>query len=270
MKKPQPSPAETYESYFVPAMFQPWANLLLHHAALQPGERVLDVACGTGVVARMAAPVVGLRGHVGAIDMSLSMVDVARSLPAPDGASIAWHVGDANVLPFSDGEFDVVLCQHALPFFPNRAVVAREMHRVLKSGGRALAIVLQALERHVVFQALMESVARYLGVPISVVQIPFALCEAEELRTLYAAGGFEDVEVYPESILVGFPNAEKFVPLAVMSSAAAVPAFANLSGPAKVEMIEAIRAEIEPAIQAYRNGEHLSFPMFAHVAVGRA
>jgi ubiquinone/menaquinone biosynthesis C-methylase UbiE len=270
MNQPQPNPAETYESYFVPAMFQPWATILLRHAALRSGERVLDVACGTGVVARLAAPLVGVDGQVAAIDMNSAMVAVARSLPAPSGASIAWHDGDAAALPFADGVFDVVLCQHALPFFPDRAAAAREMHRVLKSGGRAMTIVLQRLERHVVFQALMESVARHLVVPISVVQIPFALCDTDELRTLYTAVGFDEVEIRPESTMVRFPDAENFVPLAVMSSAAAVPAFAQLKGPAKAAMVEAIRAEIEPTIQAHKSADVISFPMFAHVAVAKA
>jgi ubiquinone/menaquinone biosynthesis C-methylase UbiE len=268
MNQPRPNPAEMYEDYFVPAMFQPWAAILLRHAAIQSGERVLDVACGTGVVARLAAPLAGLLGHVAAIDMNTSMIGVASSLPEPHGAGITWHVGDAIALPFADGDFEVVLCQHALPFFPDLPAVAHEMYRVLKPGGRVLAMVLQGLERHVVFQALMESVARHLAVPISVVQVPFALCDTEELRTLFTAVGFADVEIRAESTVVRFPNAEKFVPFAVMSSAAAVPAFAQLNEPARTTMVEAIRKEIEPTLQAFRNGTLLSFPMHAHVAVG--
>ena len=199
-----------------------------------------------------------------------AMVTVARALPAPPGASIGWHDGDAAALPFADDAFDVVLCQHALPFFPDRAAVAREMHRVLKPGGRTMAIVLQELKRHVVFQALMESVARHLSVPISVVQVPFALCDADELRALYAAAGFDEVDIRPESTSVRFPDAEKFVPLAVMSSAAAIPAFVQLEGPAKAAMVAAIRAEIEPTIKSYRSVNSVSFPMFANVAVAKA
>ncbi len=196
------------------------------------------------------------------------MIGVASSLPEPHGAGITWHVGDAIALPFADGDFKVVLCQHALPFFPDLPAVAHEMYRVLKPGGRVLAMVLQGLERHVVFQALMESVARHLAVPISVVQVPFALCDTEELRTLFTAVGFADVEIRAESTVVRFPNAEKFVPFAVMNSAAAVPAFAQLNEPARTTMVEAIRKEIEPTLQAFRNGTLLSFPMYAHVAVG--
>lgn len=270
MNSLQPNPVETYESYFVPAMFLPWAAILLRHAALEPGEGVLDVACGTGVVARQAARRVGSDGQVSAIDINTQMIALARSLPAPTGAKVAWLEGDAVALPFADAAFDVVLCQHAMPFFPDPAAATREMRRVLKPGGRALAIVLQGLEQHVVFRALMESVARHLAVPISVVQIPFALCNADDLRNLYAGAGFVDVEIRPESTTVRFPHADRFVPLAVMSSAAAVPAFAQLTGSAKAELIEAIRSEIEPAIQGFRSSDFVSFPMFAHVAVAKA
>jgi hypothetical protein len=87
------NPAQVYEQYFVPAMFVPWATILLRHAALEPGERVLDVACGTGVVARHAAPQVADTGKVVGLDMKPAMLGVARSLPPPQGARIEWQAG---------------------------------------------------------------------------------------------------------------------------------------------------------------------------------
>ncbi|MEO6972950.1 MAG: methyltransferase domain-containing protein, partial [Rhodoferax sp.] len=87
--------AEMYEDYFVPAMFVPWASILLSQAAPQSGERVLDVACGTGIVARQAAPLVGASGQVVALDMNPAMLGVARTRPAPSGATITWHEGNA-------------------------------------------------------------------------------------------------------------------------------------------------------------------------------
>jgi ubiquinone/menaquinone biosynthesis C-methylase UbiE len=268
MNLPQPrNPAETYENYFVPAMFLPWATILLRHAAPQSGERVLDVACGTGIVARQAAPLVGADGQVVALDMNPAMIAVAHSLPAPSGATITWQEGNAMALPFPDGAFDLVLCQHGLQFVPDRAVAVREMRRVLAPGGRALAIVLQALARHPVFAALMESVARHLSLPISAVMTPFALCETDELGSLFAAAGFKKVDILPESTTVRFFEPELFVPLAVTSSAAAVPAFAKLQAPARAALLEAVRAEVEPLIGRYRDADAVTFPMFAHVAV---
>ena len=268
MNQPSPSPAETYEQYFVPAMFLPWATLLLRHASLQAGERVLDVACGTGIVARQAAPLVGAQGQVVALDMNPAMMAVAGRLPAPPGARVSWREGNATALPFPDGSFDVVLCQHGLPFIPDRTMAAREMRRVLAPSGRAFVLVLQALSRHPVFEALMSSVALRLALPMSAVMIPFSLPDAEELKSLFKTAGFASVHVLSESTPVRFSEPERFVPLAVMSSAAAVPAFAQLQAPAKAALLEAVRQDVEPVLCQYRGASALTFPMFAHIVVG--
>ena len=196
MSQPQPTnPAEVYENYFVPSMFLPWASILLSQAAPQSGDRVLDVACGTGIVARQVAPLVGASGQVFALDMNPAMLGVARTRPAPLGATIAWQEGNAMALPFPVGAVYLVLCQHGLQFFTNRPAAVREMRRVLAPKGRALAIVLQALEQHPVFEALMESVARHLAIPLSEVMTPFALHDAEELASLFTASGFNKVDI---------------------------------------------------------------------------
>lgn len=268
MNQSQPrNPAETYEDYFVPAMFRPWATLLLGHAAPQPGERVLDVACGTGIVARLSAPLVGAGGRVVAVDMNPAMLDVARALPAPPGSTITWQEGNAMALPFLEEAFDLVLCQHGLPFFPDRGQAVREMCRVLAPQGRALTIVLQALAKHPVFEALMESVARHLALPLADVMTPFALSDADALRGLFTAAGFMKVEILSESTVVWFPAPENFVPLAVASSAAAVPAFTQLRAPARAALLEAVRLDVEPVIRSYRDSEAVTFPMYAHIVV---
>jgi ubiquinone/menaquinone biosynthesis C-methylase UbiE len=268
MQRRQPrNPAETYEQYFVPAMFIPWATILLRYASPQPGERVLDVACGTGIVARLAAPLVGSNGQVVALDINSAMLAVARTLPAPSGATIHWQEGNAMALPSPDDAFDVVLCQHGLQFVPDPAGAVREMRRVLVAGGRALVIVLQALARHPVFEALTESVARHLSLPVSAVMTPFALYDAGELRAFFTAAGFRKVDILRESTTVRFPEPERFVPLAVISSAAAVPAFTQLEVPAREALLETVRAEVEPTVRRYRKADFVTFPMFAHIVV---
>ncbi|MEO6603620.1 MAG: methyltransferase domain-containing protein [Polyangiaceae bacterium] len=271
MNEPQPSnPAEVYERYFVPGMFLPWARILMQHAAPRSGDRVLDIACGTGVVAREAAPLVGPLGQVVAVDMSAAMLAVARSLPAPTGAPISWQQGSALTLLSSDGAFDLVLCQHGLPFFPDRLAATREMRRVLRAGGRALAIVLQDIERHAVFEALMRSVARHLSVPLAAVAVPFASSDAAELRTSFTMAGFEPVEIVDVSITAKFPDPDQFVARAVTSSAAAVPAFAALEARAKAEVLRAVRVETDPVLREYCASGLVSFPMFAQIAIATA
>ena len=186
--------------------------------------------------------------------MNASMVAVVRSLPEPHGRALPGTLG--TPLHCLSPMVILKLCSASMPC-RSFLICRRWRTKCIEFSsleGERLAMVLQGLERHVVFQALMESVARHLAVPISVVQVPFALCDHEELRTLFTAVGFADVEIRAESTVVRFPNAEKFVPFAVMSSAAAVPAFAQLNEPARRAMVEAIREEIEATLQAFRDG----------------
>ena len=259
------NPAEIYESYFVPAMFAQWAALLLGHAAPQVGDKVLDIACGTGIAARQVAPLVGIDGKVVGIDINPAMLAVARTLEAPAGAPVTWQQGSAQALPFSDASFDLVLCQHGLQFFPDRELAVREMHRVLRPGGRALAIVLQDIGRHPVFATMMSATAQQLDLPLSQVTIPFVLADAGTLRSLYLAAGFKGVDIAEATNTVRYPNAGKFVPLSVLGSAVAVPAFAQLGAPEQAALLENVRQQTEPVLAQYRNGDAVVFPMFAHM-----
>ena len=94
--------AENYQRYFVPAIATPVSDGLLAAADLRPGARVLDVACGTGIIARLAAERVGPTGSVTAIDLASQMIEVAKTTPAPSEPAIEWHIGDATSLPFPD------------------------------------------------------------------------------------------------------------------------------------------------------------------------
>jgi ubiquinone/menaquinone biosynthesis C-methylase UbiE len=259
------TPAEMYAHYFVPAMFRPWADILLRHADLQFRERILDVACGTGIVARLAAPLAGSEGHVAALDFNPAMLNVAQSVPAPSGEKIEWREGSAMALPFADRNFDVVLCQHGLQFFPDKVGALREMYRVLTPTGRALIIVLESLQKHPVFDALMTSVARHLSLPIGAVTLPFSLSDDDKLREMARDAGFEEVNIIPATSVMTFPEAFQFVPLAVMSSAAALPAFMQLQGPEKAALLDTVRQEVEPIVKAHQSGDTVSFPMYAHI-----
>src|SRR5689334_13373487 len=104
----QGNAAERYERWVVPFVSHPMLLPLLDFARLQPGERVLDVATGTGLVARLAARRVMPGGAVTGLDLNDEMLNVARELPLPPGLKIEWRQGSAQALPFDDGLFDVV------------------------------------------------------------------------------------------------------------------------------------------------------------------
>lgn len=112
--------AELYERYAVRYFIGPWAPELVDIASLKAGERVLDLACGTGVVARLAAAKVGPSGKVTGLDLNAGMLAVGRSLPLAYGASITWVEGSAMATGLPDASFDVVLCQQGFQFFPDR------------------------------------------------------------------------------------------------------------------------------------------------------
>ncbi|HSO54831.1 MAG TPA: methyltransferase domain-containing protein, partial [Actinomycetes bacterium] len=146
--------ALAYEAHLVPAIFAAWAPRLLGSANPAVGERVLDVACGTGVVARLAAERVGPGGRVAGLDLNPGMLAVARGLPPMPGAPITWQEANAVALPFPEATFDVVLCQQGLQFFPDRPAALREMHRVLAPGGRLALSVYSAIAHNPATQAL--------------------------------------------------------------------------------------------------------------------
>jgi SAM-dependent methyltransferase len=151
--------AEAYEARFVPALFAEWAPQLVEAAGVGPGQAVLDVACGTGVVARAAADRMGGRGRVAGADLNEGMLAVAGRLRP----GIEWRRADAADLPFEDGSFDAVLCQSALMFFPDRVRSLREMARVARIGGTVAVQVWDRLEAQPGYGAMYAAFARHLG-----------------------------------------------------------------------------------------------------------
>jgi ubiquinone/menaquinone biosynthesis C-methylase UbiE len=262
-----PRPAQAYQEYFVPAIFARWAPVLIGHAAPRPGERVLDVACGTGIIARSVAPAVGAEGRVVGLDISPAMLSVARALPAPAGAEIEWVEGDAGSLP--GGGYDLILCQQGLQFFPDPEGAVREMQRVLEAGGRAVVSVWQGLERQPVYRALCEAEARHLGLPLSQVAAPFLFGDTDRLRKLFSGAEFPRVEVRSETRDVSFPSAEHFVDLTLLAASAVIPALAEMGEADRETLSERVAAEVRPTLERYVRDGRVSFPMHSNIVVAR-
>lgn len=186
--------AERYERDFVPAVASRVAPRLVDAAALHPGDRVLDLACGTGVVARIAAARVGPTGHVEGVDASPEMIDVARTVPVPDGASVDWHVADAVSLPFSDGSIDAVLCQMALMLMEEPAAALLEARRVLAPGGRLAASTPGAIQPPLAI--LDECIARHVDEGLAgFVRTVFSMHDPDAMATLLAKAGYREIDV---------------------------------------------------------------------------
>jgi ubiquinone/menaquinone biosynthesis C-methylase UbiE len=187
------SAPENYERYFVPAIGAPLAVDLVEVAALGEGDRVSDVACGTGIVARLAAMRVGPGGTVAGLDINPGMLAVARSV-TPPGLAIDWHEASAEAVPLPTDAYDAVLCQMGLQFFPDKVAALREMRRVLAPGGRLVVntpgptpdlfgILADALARHV-----HPDIARFVhGV--------FSLADERRVQDLVREAGFREIAV---------------------------------------------------------------------------
>src|SRR5215471_13936219 len=121
-----------YQNLFVKALFAEWAPKMIEAARVRQGQRVLDLACGTGVLAREAALRVGAKGSVVGLDANSGMLAVAATI-AP---TVEWQHGIAESLPFADESFDAVVCQFGLMFFSDKVRALREMFRVLNHRGR--------------------------------------------------------------------------------------------------------------------------------------
>jgi ubiquinone/menaquinone biosynthesis C-methylase UbiE len=251
--------AENYERVYVPAVMGAWAADLLETAALRPGERVLDVACGTGIVARLAAPQVGAAGRVVGLDFNDGMLAVARARPAPTGARIEWRQGDATALPFPDAAFDAVLCQQGLQFIPDRVAALRAMRRVLAPAGR---LVLSLYCRNEPLETLVQQVSERVGSEATATaRTIVALADRRELAGLVTAAGFQEVKLETRAMPAQFASVRATVDYylnGILSSA-----ISGLDEASRAALVADLRTVLEP----YLGNNGIIFPTEAHVVV---
>ncbi|HVL32633.1 MAG TPA: methyltransferase domain-containing protein [Actinomycetota bacterium] len=202
---------QAYERMMVPAVFAPWSARLLADAALRRGERVLDVGCGTGAVAREAARRVGVGGWVTGLDVLPGMLAVARDATHDVYPPIRWVEGDAMDMPLPDASFDVVLSQQALQFVPDKIAALTEAHRVLARGGRVLVSVWGPIERSPAVAALQHALEHHVPQVAGFFPAVFSLSDQEELRDLLVRSGFREVGVRALSATVRFPSVEAYL-----------------------------------------------------------
>ncbi len=260
------NPAESYESYMVPTLFAPWAARLVRSANPGPDERVLDLACGTGVVARHVARRLGSKGTITGLDLSPHMLAVARTAAEREGLAIDWREGRAEQLPFPEKSFDLALCQFGLMFFTDRSLALAEVRRVMANGGRAFLSVWQGLDRHPFYRKLHNVIQKRLG--LSALQDIFALGQISELRTLMTDAGFQRVEIEPVSMTARFPNPEGFLAGEIDVDTAAIPSMQTFDAEARRAIIEAIREDMKTPLAEVTKDDHVVIEFHALVACG--
>jgi ubiquinone/menaquinone biosynthesis C-methylase UbiE len=207
--------AEFYETAFVPAFFAQWAPILCQAAGVAPGHRVLDVACGTGIVTRTAADRVTPSGRAVGVDLNDAMLAVARRI-RPD---IEFRRADAARLPFPDESFDAVLSQMALMFFPDRAAAAREMARVTAFGGTVAVLVPGALKHHDAFARFLDLAVRHAGDEARSLLSTYFLCgNLDQLAALMESAGLQITAARTEIGTYRAPSVDAFVTTEVEST----------------------------------------------------
>jgi SAM-dependent methyltransferase len=175
-------PAEVYDECFVPALFAQWGEVVAESAGIETGQRVLDVACGTGALACAVADRVGVNGSVTGLDPNEEMLAVARR----KRSTITWRDGRAESLPFPDKTFDAVVSQFGLMFFEDGIAALREMLRVLRPGGRMAVAVCDAVEHSPGYSALADLLKRLFGEKVAdAFRAPFVLGDPGKLRALF-------------------------------------------------------------------------------------
>lgn len=202
-------PPLNYERFFVPVIGAPLAKDLIKLAELRPGEQVLDVACGTGIVARLASQQVGATGTVAGLDVNPGMLAVARSA-TPSDMAIKWYESSAEEIPTTDAAFDVGLCQMGLQFMHDKNAALREIRRVLVRGGRLIINMPGPTPQ--LFTILGESLEHHISSDASgfVYQV-FSLHDTTEIQDLLNGNGFHDVSVQSETKSLRLPKPEDFL-----------------------------------------------------------
>ena len=250
--------AEAYEAAFVPGFFAQWAPLLCDAAGVVTKQQILDVACGTGIVARTAAQRVGA-DHVTGVDLNEAMLSVARRV-APD---ITWRLGDAVALPFEDGSFDAVLCQMALMFFPDRVAALREMARVAVPGGTVALLVPSELGAQPAYGPFVDMAARHAGSEArSLLSAYFACGDLGGLAELFDSAGLPAPTTGTHLGTARFPSVDALVSTEVEST--------PLGERITTGVYDQIRAGARQVFAPFTTaGGRLEAPFEVHVAVAR-
>ncbi len=247
--------AEVYESCFVPAIFGAWAGPVADAAGIRAGDKVLEVGCGTGVLAREALTRVGQDGRVVGLDLNEGMLAVAaRTEP-----QVEWRQGNATSLPFDDMSFDAVVSQFALMYFPDRVASLREMWRVLAPAGRLAVAAWASIDHARGYRTLVEITVGQCGREAAdVLAAPFVLGDQAELAELVAASGMTDADIGIHQGSVRFPSVKEFIRVEVKGSP-----LADMLGD---DEMQSLAAESERALAEFvvSSGE-IVMPIAAHI-----
>jgi ubiquinone/menaquinone biosynthesis C-methylase UbiE len=251
--------AQIYEEQKVPSLFRPLAELTLRHVDLHQSDHVVDLACGTGIMGRLAAEVVGSSGRVAGVDLNSGMIEAAKRHSPVTGANMEWHQGDVTALPFPDASFDIAFCQQGLQFFPDKLAALKEIRRVLKSNGSLNLTVWSDLNPY--NAAVAGALTQYVSAQVAAGSTaPFEFGNLGVIKKLLIDAGFHAIDT--ESLVVQrrLGPAEESIPMEL----AGVPYASDverLDPPTR----NALFKYITDALEKYRVADGLEIPQETHL-----
>ncbi|TCU14688.1 class I SAM-dependent methyltransferase [Rhizobium sullae] len=259
----QPTFPELYERWLVNPLFRPWAEITLEEVGLSPGDRVLDIACGTGIVARIARERLGDGGYVVGVDISSDMLAVARAV-AP---GIDWREGNASALPLNDREqFDVVACQQGLQFFSDKPAAAAQMRRALATGGRLAVATWRSDDEIPFFRDLRRIAERHLG---AIADLRHSFGDAAPLEALLQDAGFHDVRSRAITRTIHFQEGAPLLRLNTMALVGMSSVGKEMDDQERKRVVEEIVGESSPVLQPYTDGSGLAFELSTNLATAK-
>jgi SAM-dependent methyltransferase len=251
---------EMYDRCLGPLLFEPFGiDLARRVGALQP-HNVLEVAAGTGIVTRHLVKALSRGSRLSVTDLNDPMIDHAHGQLGED-SRVSWRQADAMELPFDDGEFDTVVCQFGIMFFPDKPRGMREFHRVLATGGNLLLSVWDSIDRNppgaIIHTALAEI---FPEDPPDFYRVPFSMCDVNALRVLAGEAGFRNVKIETLVLEGTSPSAGE----AAKGLVGGNPVI-NAIRERAPELIEAVEARTRERLADRFGSGELRVPLSAHV-----
>jgi ubiquinone/menaquinone biosynthesis C-methylase UbiE len=228
-----------YEQYLVPAVYAQWASRVSDIAEIERGQVLLDVACGTGTLARTIQLETGLTGKVIGLDASEKLLDSARK----QSRHIAWQLGNASAMPFETNRFDRVLCQFALMFTASRVATIKEMLRVCRPNGLIVVATWGPLQLGGAYDKLIKLINKYAGAHAAMkLSSPWSLGKPGALDTLLLSAGVNEYECHERVGQARYPSLGAFVETHLRLSGE----FEKLSEETLKEIMDAAHIELRP------------------------
>jgi len=256
--------AEMYERFLVEPLFRPFAEQLLERAQPTANDSVLDIACGTGIVARLARKKLGAATKVVGVDVSEPMLAVARGIDP----TIDWREGNATALPVAaDEQFSIVTCHQGLQFVPDKAGAVREVRQVLRAGGRVVVGTWLSIE-DIPFVSDLDTIARQQLGPFTDSRHSFG--DGEALSALLSDNGFRDATVEAISHDVMIADGPLFARMNAMAVVGMSPKGKALDDAGRGQLAGEIAAASMDILKRYTRDGTLTFSLTTNVATARA